>query len=163
MDDKIQNHIDAILRCDTNHHFILTSRHEDRTRGILVKWIQQVSFTPPMIMVALPRKSRIGTYIHSSHAFALCEITTDDALTHRAFNTSNDTDDQPLRGIRKNNTNTLSPILTKSLAYLDCEFISHFDIEGDHDIYIGHVREANIIQPYEQLVSIHINKEQSVT
>ncbi len=159
MDDKTQKRIDAILGCNSDHDFILTSRNEDRTQGILVKWIQQVSANPLMIMVALPRGCHIGAFIHSSHAFALCRIAADDTFTRRRFDSSNDPDSQPLRGIRKNNTNTQSPILSKSLAFLDCEFISHFDIEGDHDIYIGHVRQAGILQPDEQLENVHTNNE----
>jgi flavin reductase (DIM6/NTAB) family NADH-FMN oxidoreductase RutF len=32
------------------------------------------------------------------------------------------------------------PILAQTMCYLECELACHMDVEGDHDLFVGHVR-----------------------
>lgn len=132
--------------------FIMTSFHEDRTRGVMVSWVQQVGFEPPMVMACLSKGRPIIPLLHDSHSFALCQIDPADKLTIKRF--GGDVGDNPFETIDVFRGATGSPILKKSLAYLDCELVRHFDVDGDHDIYVGLVRGGNVMVEGDPIVRL---------
>ena len=42
------------------------------------------------------------------------------------------------------------PILSNTMTYLECELVSHMDVEGDHDLFVGAVRGGALRQPKSQ-------------
>lgn len=38
------------------------------------------------------------------------------------------------------------PILANTMTYLECVLVSHMDIEGDHDLFVGAVRGGSLRQ-----------------
>lgn len=124
--------------------FLLTAAHEHRQRGVLVSWVQQVGFDPPMVMFALNKSLQIGPFIHESRSFALNQIAADDKLTPRRFSFDLTVKQDAFETLDVRRLTTGSPILARALASLDCELVRHFDIEGDHDIYVGRIVDAAI-------------------
>jgi len=129
--------------------YIMTSHFEDRMRGVMVSWVQQVAFEPPMVSVSLSKGRPIVPLLHDSHAFALCQIAPTDKLTIKRFG-GGDAGDNPFETMDVFKAATGSPIIRRSLAYLDCELVRHFDVDGDHDIYIGLVRAAEQLKEDEE-------------
>lgn len=125
--------------------YVMTSHFEDRMRGVMVSWVQQAGFNPPMVMVALGKGRPIVPLLHDSRGFAICQIAPNDRLVMRRFAGGKDAGDNPFEAIDLMRSTTGSPILKRALSYLDCELIRHIDVDGDHDIYIGLVREGNIL------------------
>jgi flavin reductase (DIM6/NTAB) family NADH-FMN oxidoreductase RutF len=125
--------------------FIMTSHFEERMRGVMVSWVQQAGFKPPMVMIALSKGRPIVPLIHDSHGFALCQIAPDDKLLMRRFGSGKDAGDNPFEAIDIMKSVSGSPIIKRSLAYLDCELVRHIDVDGDHDIYVGIVRDGNLL------------------
>jgi len=145
MSNDRQNAIGKALGRLPGSLFVMTSHYEDRMRGVMVSWVQQAGFNPPMIMVALAKGRPIVPLLHDSHGFALCQIAKDDRLVVRRFAAGKDAGDNPFEGIELIKAATGSPIIKRSLAYLDCELIRHIDVDGDHDVYVGLVRDGNIL------------------
>lgn len=141
--------------------YIMTSAFEQRQRGVLVSWVQQASFEPPMVLVALRKGRDIVPLIHDAHAFALCQVADDDKLTLKKFaepiRHPHRRDDDPLAGIECCRRATGSPIIKKSLSFLDCELIRHIDIDGDHDLYVGLIRDGGVL--HEGRATIHIRDD----
>lgn len=120
--------------------WVLTASHEDRRSGMLVSFVQQACFEPPMLSIALAKGQSIMPIISESRRFALCQIGDDDRVAHRKFSVDHDPHDDPFLGFE------LVPprqpglaILRTSVGYLECELSCHMDIEGDHDLFIGRV------------------------
>ena len=126
--------------------YILTACFEHRRRGVMVSWVQQASFDPPMVLVALRKGRDIVPIIHEAHAFALSQVCEDDKLTLRKFTEPRRAgyrrDDDPLAGIETMRRATGAPIIKKSLSFLDCELVRHIDVDGDHDLYVGLIRDG---------------------
>ncbi len=137
--------------------YIMTSYFEDHCRGVLVSWVQQVAFEPPMVMVALAKGRPIVPLLHDSHAFALCQVAEDDKLTLKRFSKPSDPHDDLFEGLDTFRGPTGSPILRRALAYMDCELIRHIDVDGDHDLYIGLVREAKVLNKSEPIIRLRDN------
>lgn len=141
--------------------YVMTSAFEHRQRGVLVSWVQQASFEPPMVLVALRKGRDIVPLIHDAHAFALCQVADDDKLTLKKFaenpKTGHRADDDPLTGIECCRKATGSPIIKKSLSFLDCELIRHIDIDGDHDLYVGLIRDGGVLHDGQATVHFREN------
>jgi flavin reductase (DIM6/NTAB) family NADH-FMN oxidoreductase RutF len=134
--------------------YIMTSHFEERMRGVMVSWVQQVAFEPPMVMVGLSKGRPIVPLLHDSHSFALCQIAPSDKLTRKRFAAGVDAGDDPFEAIEITRAVTGSPIIKKALAFLDCELVRHFDVDGDHDIYIGLVRAGALLSDEQPIVKL---------
>ena len=141
--------------------FILTACFEHRRRGVLVSWVQQASFDPPMVAVGLRKGRDIVPIIHEAHTFALSQIHPDDKLTLKKFTEiprpGHLRDDDPLAGIELIRRATGAPIIRKALSFLDCELVRHIDIDGDHDLYVGLIRDGGA--PHDGVVTVHLRED----
>ena len=137
--------------------FIMTAAHEHRTRSLLVSWVQQVSFEPPMVVVSLRKGREIVPLIHDSHAFALNQIAHDDRLLLRKYNGDAPVGDDPVTMLETCRKTTGSPILCRAVTYMDCELVRHIDIDGDHDLYVGMIRDADMLNG--GVVCVHMRED----
>lgn len=126
--------------------FILTARHEDRRSGMLASWVQQVCFQPPMISVAVAKGRPIMPLISESRRFGICQLPDNDKIIMRKFAGGTDQNEDPFLGFELV-PDTLGgvPIFAKVLGYLECELTCHMDVEGDHDLFVGVVRNGAYI------------------
>ncbi|MCC7144948.1 MAG: flavin reductase family protein [Phycisphaeraceae bacterium] len=126
--------------------YILTARHEDRREGILVSWVQQVCFQPPMVSVAVAKGRPIMPLISESRRFALCQLPEGDRVLMRKFAGGATPGEDHFLGYEMVNHSKLNlPILAGSLSYLECEVSCHIDVDGDHDLFVGIVRAGKYL------------------
>jgi flavin reductase (DIM6/NTAB) family NADH-FMN oxidoreductase RutF len=123
--------------------FILTAGHETRIRGLMVSWVQQASFEPPMLVVALRKGRDVVPIIHNAHAFAINQVAPDDRLLMKRFG-EHPASDERLLGLETARKTTGAPVLVRAMAWMDCELIRHIDVEADHDIYVGMILDGGI-------------------
>lgn len=157
MDEQLKQQIGKALGQIPQGVFVMTSHHEERFSGVGVSWVQQVSFEPPMVMVALHKGRTITPLILESRAFALCQIGRDDRMLLKHFAEERNGGDDPFEGLEIARAESGSPIITRSAAFLDCRVVRHIDIDADHDLYIGRVLTAQILNPGE--VHVHLRED----
>ncbi len=146
LDEATRNKVSKAIGCIPAGLFILTARYEDRATGILASWVQQVSFAPPLISVAVAKGRPIMPLISESRHFGLCQLPEDEKIILRKFASGVDAADDPFLGLDMNHdTVTGVPIFNKILSYLECEVQCHVDVEGDHDLFVGVVRGGRFI------------------
>jgi flavin reductase (DIM6/NTAB) family NADH-FMN oxidoreductase RutF len=120
--------------------FILTAAFEERRTGMLVSWVQQASFEPPMVSMAIAKGRPIMPLISDSHCFGLCQLAKGDKVNLRKFTGQTEPGEDPFLGFELlQDTKIAVPILVGAMSYLECELITHMDIEGDHDLFVGRV------------------------
>jgi len=140
MDESTRQKVAAAIGAIPSGLFILTARNDDHRTGMLASWVQQVSFQPPMVSVAVAKGRLILPVISGSRRFGLCQLPQNEKLIMRKFAGGIKDHEDPFLGMEmRNNTATHLPILANVLAYLECELTCHIDAEGDHDLFIGHV------------------------
>ncbi|MEX2214292.1 MAG: flavin reductase family protein [Phycisphaeraceae bacterium] len=124
--------------------FILTAMFEERRMGMLASWVQQASFEPLMLSIAIAKGRPIMPLISNSHKFALCQIQKGDKVLMRKFAGKIDVSEDPFLGFELvSQTVNKSPVLAGGLGYFECDLVCHMDYEGDHDIFIGKVVGGN--------------------
>ena len=150
VDPELRGRIGAVLGRIPQGLYLLTAADGHRRSAVLVSWVQQASFEPPMALVSLMKGRSIVPVIHESRSFALNQIAKDDKMVLRKFGRSGadgeEEDDDTLEGFGIARHATGSPVLTRAMSFMDCELVRHIDIDGDHDIYVGLIRDAGVLR-----------------
>lgn len=137
--------------------FVMTSAFEGARAGMRLRAVQQCADEPLLISVAARKGHRIDPLIRDSHAFAVCFVEPDDRLIERKFDEESlsapavpsgngDEEPDPFDSLPTTALATGSPILTRAFAALDCEVVRHFDLEADHELFIGQVLAARVLR-----------------
>ena len=124
--------------------FVLTSAHADLRAGVSVRWVQQCSSTPPMVMVAVQKGHVLSPLIRDSRSFCVCQLDPADKSTTRAFDLQTPGID-PFIGSPVDRTPSGCPVPARAVGYIDCELARHVDIDGDCEIYVGVVHHASTL------------------
>ena len=133
--------------------FVLTAASGEQRMGIVVSFVQQACLNPPMVTVAIAKGRPIMPLISESRQFGLCQLAQDDRVMARKFAKFNNAaiTEDPFLGFELiQGVMPKLPILANTLAYMECELVSHMDIEGDHDLFIGAVRGGRLRQSDSQ-------------
>jgi flavin reductase (DIM6/NTAB) family NADH-FMN oxidoreductase RutF len=140
-DDDMKQRIGAALGRVPSGLFILTARYEDQVTGMLASWVQQVSFKPPMVSVAVAKGRPIMPLISESRKFGLCQLPKGEKVILRKFAGGADLGDDPFLGFEMAHDTALNlPVFAHCLGYLECELRCHLDVEGDHDLFVGEIK-----------------------
>ena len=146
---------------------LMTSEFEGERAGVLVRSIQVCSTDPVLLSIVIPRGHAIDPLIRDSHAFAVCLLGEQDRLVSRKFvhdpkpegaTEPDETREDPFDSFRVTTLLTGSPIIDRCAAVLDCEVVRHFDLEADHEIFVGHVLAARVF-PREAKPASVVNGE----
>ena len=125
--------------------FILAAQYEGIRGAMLVKWMQQCSDAPPMVMVALPKGQPIEQLIHGSQCFTLCQISADDRFLLRKFQHSFLGNDDPLVSMMTTTAPSGSPIIDRAMNCMDCTIVRHVELDADYRIYVGQVQFSAVL------------------
>ncbi len=128
--------------------FVMTSSYEDERAGILVRSVQPCGSEPPLICVAARTGHRIEPLIRDSRCFAICLLDPNNKLALRKFDPDGGRDRaDPFDAIQIQTLVTGSPVLCASPLVFDCEVVRHYDLESDHELYVGQVVAARAPRP----------------
>lgn len=125
--------------------FVLTAAHDDYRSGVLARWVQPCSISPPMVMVALAMGQPVEPLLRDSRAFALCQIGDDDRFLERKFAAAPERGEDPFVSLDIDIAPSGSPIIRRAMGYLDCELVRHVDLESDHRLYVGLVHSGALM------------------
>jgi flavin reductase (DIM6/NTAB) family NADH-FMN oxidoreductase RutF len=123
--------------------YLITSCFEGKRAGATALAAMHCSTEPLLLCVASRKGHGIEPIIRDSHHFALCVLDPNDKLMSRKFSTMNreadNFDSLPVETLVSS-----SPVIKRSLVAFDCEVVRHFDMEADHELYIGRILAARI-------------------
>lgn len=125
--------------------FVLTASYESTRAGLLVHWVQQAGFHPPLITVAVPKGQMIGPLIRDAHCFGLCQLARTDRFLDRRFTPEEMPPGDPFLAIETETWMTGAPMITRAMAAFDCRVVRHLDFESDHEFFVGEVVAARIL------------------
>jgi flavin reductase (DIM6/NTAB) family NADH-FMN oxidoreductase RutF len=137
--------------------FVLTSSYTETRGGVIVRWVQTVSSTPPLVVVAIEKGQPLSPIIRDSRRFGLCQLAPDDRVLRRLFEPQSQDSNRgsqsrsdsldPFLGLPTKTLASGVPILLKSVAWLECELTRHLDVEGNCELYIGLVHAGDVLRP----------------
>jgi flavin reductase (DIM6/NTAB) family NADH-FMN oxidoreductase RutF len=133
---------------------ILTARQGERSTGMLASWVQQASFEPPSITVAVRHGRPVQELIEASGHFLLNLIGEDRGPMFRHFSKGFGPGEPAFEGLNRRDEPE-GVILKDCIAYMKCRVLDKLNA-GDHTIYVGEIIEAGSegqTKPYVHLRS----------
>jgi flavin reductase (DIM6/NTAB) family NADH-FMN oxidoreductase RutF len=136
--------------------FVLTIRHGDAETGMLASWVQQCSFEPPQISVALKRDRDVWSWLTDGAAFTLniLDDSQTDMISHfgRGFALT----EPAFTDLTVERRNGAAPVLSEALGYLECRVAGRLSA-GDHDLLIGHVVGGAMLSDGQPMIHVRKN------
>ena len=122
---------------------------------MLASWVQQCSFDPPQISVALKPDRDIASWLTAGANFTLnvLDDTQTDMIAH--FGKGYRASEPAFQGLEIEHLEASGPVLCEALAYLQCQVVGRFS-GGDHDLVIGRVVRGEMLGEGHPMV--HVRK-----
>ena len=136
--------------------FILTVRHGDAETGMLASWVQQCSFEPPQVSVALKRDRDVWAWLGEGAAFTLNIL--DDSQTDMIghFGRGFALGEPAFTGLEVERPGGAAPVLSEALAYLECRAAARLNA-GDHDLLIARVGGGAMLSDGQPMIHVRKN------
>jgi flavin reductase (DIM6/NTAB) family NADH-FMN oxidoreductase RutF len=136
--------------------FVLTVRHGEDETGVLTSWVQQCSFEPPQLTVALKHGREVSDWLEPDTTFILnvLDDTQTDMIAH--FGRGFDVGQPAFEGLDVDRPAGRPPVLTESLAYLECRVTGRCTA-GDHDLLIARVVGGRVLNDGHPMVHVRRN------
>ncbi|MBI3407717.1 MAG: flavin reductase family protein [Planctomycetes bacterium] len=151
-----EKHLAAALGRVASGLFILTYANGRVETGLLASWVQQCSFQPPRISVAVKPGREIAGLLAPGTAFTLniLEDGQTDMIAHfgKGFSSS----ENAFAGLEVERGGPGGPILVESLAVLECQVVDRFPA-GDHDLFVAEVNGGKMLDEGHPMVHIRKN------
>jgi flavin reductase (DIM6/NTAB) family NADH-FMN oxidoreductase RutF len=118
--------------------FVLAAGRGELETAMLASWVQQCSFDPPQVSVAVRRDRDIHDVLADGESFTLniVPIHATEFLKH--FGKGFEPGEPAFTGFAVERTADGGAVLTAALAHLECRVVGRCDA-GDHDLFIARV------------------------
>ena len=135
---------------------ILTTQQNGQKGAMLASWFQQVSFEPPMVMIAMKKGRSAENVLRASEKFVLNILHTNQKDTMGHFGRGFKPGEDPFKGIETEKGKSGVPVLKCCLCFLECE-VRHIFEAGDHNLFVGEVIEAGMEEEGQPMVHVRRN------
>lgn len=135
--------------------FVVTARRGHAETGMLASWVQQCSFDPPQVSVALKKGREIADWLPEGAVFIvnILDDTQTDMIIHFGRGFSNK--EEAFTDVEVRRIDSNPPILNDALAFLECRVAGRYST-GDHELVIGRVMAGRLLDEGHPM--IHIRK-----
>jgi flavin reductase (DIM6/NTAB) family NADH-FMN oxidoreductase RutF len=120
--------------------------------GLTISWMSQVSFHPPMLMIAVDKLHYSVDLLRSTKNFCVNLLGADQAALAGRFAKQAAIGNDKLADLAQRIAESGAAILTDSVAYFDCEVTSMTEV-GDHLVVIGQIEDAAVLSDRAPLTS----------
>lgn len=136
--------------------FVVTVARDAIATGMLASWVQQCSFHPPRLTLAVQPKRVIVELLTVGAAFTLniLESSQTDIVAH--FGKGFALKEDAFLGLSVERRDGGAPILTEALAFLDCQVVERM-AAGDHDVFIADIRAGRVLDEGQPMIHIRKN------
>ena len=126
--------------------YILTTRHGGRDEAMMASWVQQASFDPPAVTVAVHKDRPVRGTLLAAGRFALAILPQDDTSLMKRYARGVPPGEDPFAGVEVITTPAGIPVPAGALGYLECELITVSVFGGDHEIHVARVTAGQVLR-----------------
>jgi flavin reductase (DIM6/NTAB) family NADH-FMN oxidoreductase RutF len=138
--------------------FILTAERGGQETGMLASWIQQCSFEPPQVTVAIQNSRTLIEWLKQGDKFTIniLDEGQTDMIGH--FGRGYSPGEPAFEGLDIQSRPEFGPLLNEALAHLDCQVMGRLTA-GDHDVVVAQIISGNVSN--ESRPMVHVRKSGS--
>ena len=143
--------IPAALSALSTGLYLLTTGTPEEPYGMIVSWVSQVSFDPPLVAVAVRTNRFLHDLIPRFGCFGLNVLADDDEKIIGTFKQASLK--ERFREFTVFTAVTGAPLLKEALACLDCRLYDTVR-PGDHSLYVGRVEDGRRLREGAPMTSL---------
>jgi flavin reductase (DIM6/NTAB) family NADH-FMN oxidoreductase RutF len=122
--------------------YLLTTAYGDIRDGRIIERVQQCGTNPAMLLVAMEKGHPLSPLIRDSRTFAISLLDSSERHLQRVFGPERRIGEDPFFAYPHQRGTMGAPIVTRCVAWFDCEVVRHLDMETNFELYIGVVHAA---------------------
>jgi flavorubredoxin/flavin reductase (DIM6/NTAB) family NADH-FMN oxidoreductase RutF len=154
---SLDSDLDKALGRISGGLYIITAQKGDVSGAMLASWVTQASFKPLGLTIAVAKDRAIESMMHAGDKFVLNVLEEGNYQTlMRHFLKRFQPGADRFAGVKTQPGSNGSPILTDSLAYMECEVVSRMEL-SDHHIVYATVDNGRVSNP-DALPAVHHRK-----
>lgn len=136
--------------------FVVTVAQNGLATGMLASWVQQCSFRPARLSLALKPDREIVKLLPVGATFTLniLESSQTDIVAH--FGKGYALTEDAFHGLSVERRTMGGPVLTEALAFLDCQVVERVPA-GDHDLFVADISAGGVLDEGQPMVHIRKN------
>ncbi len=139
----LQEPIASVLGRTPSGLFILTvANHAGQETGLLASWVQQISFDPPMLTVAVNAKRYVNAWLEERPVLGLSIIAGEQKQFLKHYGAGFAPDESAFAGIPVVRSPSGLPMLAAALGWMEGAVRDKWSI-GDHLLYAIEITSAN--------------------
>lgn len=135
--------------------FIITASEGERKEGYLGSWVQQVSFSPLLLSIAIRPGRPCHELIHASKRFCVNVLGQNNGGAMKPF-WSPKPEVDPFASLEWSVNQRGNIVIKNAIAWLDCEFRTS-SMPGDHEIIFAEA-VAGLVMQAEDKPLTHVRK-----
>ena len=135
--------------------FVLTARDGARETGLLASWVQQCSFEPPQVSVAIRKGRDVLDWLRDGAAFVVNILPEGGKALVAHFGKGFEPGEPAFEGLAVRRDGETPPVLLSAHAYVACRVVSRTDA-GDHVLTIGRVERGAVL--HDGKPTVHVRK-----
>jgi len=133
--------------------FIVTAKCEDKEDAVLASWVNQCSFDPPAVTIALGTLRAARLLLEGSGAFIVNVLPKDDMSLLKHFSRP---PEDIFKGLKTRKGLDGIRILRDAVSYLECEVAQAMQA-GDHVLYVGEIVGGKILKGGDPYIHVRDN------
>ncbi len=135
--------------------FILTAGSDGDAGGMLTSWVQQCSFDPPQVTVAVERTRTVNDLLGTGAHFVLNLLGEGQADLLKAFSKGFEASRSALSELDAGRRAGAVPVLRDALGHLTCVVVGRFPA-GDHDVIVARIESGGLHR--DGSPAVHVRK-----
>ncbi|MGB7709585.1 MAG: diflavin flavoprotein [Microcoleus sp.] len=153
----LDSDVDKALGRISGGLYIITAQKGEVSGAMLASWVTQASFKPLGLTIAVAKDRAIESMMHAGDKFVLNVLEEGNYQTlMKHFLKRFQPGADRFAGVKTQPATNGSPILTDSLAYMECEVVSRMEL-SDHHIVYAIVDNGRVSNP-DALPAVHHRK-----
>lgn len=144
--DELKHTVGKALGRIPSGVFVLTARHDGAASAMMSSWVQQASFDPPTVTVALSKYRPIRDLIAGAGQFAVAVVGAADTSLMKRYARGVEPGRDPFEGVETITTPAGEVVPAAALAWLECRVVQIIEFGGDHELLIARVGGGAVLR-----------------
>lgn len=136
--------------------FVVTGKSGGRATGMLCSWLQQCSFRPPRLSLAIAPQREMSAWFLPGQTFTVNILEAGQTDLVIRFGKGIAPHEDAFRDLEVLREGPGGPVLAEALAVLECRVVSRHPA-GDHDLIVADIDSGRILDDTGQPM-VHIRK-----
>ena len=151
-----EKRISSVLGSIPSGLFVVSVRKGHERGAFLASWVQQTSFHPPMVTMAMAKDRPIAHWFTPQTLFGIHLLSDHHKKLLKHFANPPENPEKIFDGLSNHPSLLGIPVLTESLSILECKVVKTIST-GDHELILGEVVDAQEFEKAKPRVHIRKN------